>query len=81
MCMGFYRKRLMMLAIVAAVAGATDSVTAQTNYNNRDDKYTVLGLKRAKEAYEYAKTQFEQNKQLFEKQLISKIELDRARNM
>jgi len=54
---------------------------AQTNYNSRDDKFTVLGLKRAKEAYEYARAQYEQNKQLFDKQLISKLELDRSRNI
>lgn len=70
-----------VLSVSALLLLVVQGADAQTNYNNRDDKYTVLGLKRAKEAYEYARAQFEQNKQLFEKQLISKLELDRSRNL
>jgi hypothetical protein len=49
-------------------------------FNQRDDQYRILGLKRAKEAYETAKKDFERQKTLFEKGLISQAELDRARS-
>lgn len=48
-------------------------------FNQRDDQYRVLGLKRAKEAYEAASKEYERQKLLFEKGLISQSELDRAR--
>jgi hypothetical protein len=48
-------------------------------FNQRDDKYRLLGLKRAKETYEMAKKEFERQVMLHEKQLISELELDRAR--
>lgn len=48
-------------------------------FNQRDDQYRVLGLKRAHEAFETAKKDFERQKVLFEKGLISQSELDRAR--
>jgi len=55
---------------------------AQTNpFNQRDDQYRLLGLKRAKEAFEYSRAEFEQKQQLFEKNLISKLELERSRNL
>lgn len=49
-------------------------------YNQRDDQYRVLGLKRAKSAYDNAKNDYERQKSLFEKQMISQAELDRAKN-
>jgi hypothetical protein len=48
-------------------------------FNQRDDQYRVLGLKRAKEAYETAKKDFDRQKMLFDKGLISQAELDRSR--
>ncbi|NND72381.1 MAG: hypothetical protein HKN43_12475 [Rhodothermales bacterium] len=48
-------------------------------FNQRDDQYTLLGLKRAKEAYDVAKTDYERQLQLFEKQLISESEKEQAR--
>jgi hypothetical protein len=49
-----------------------------TYYNQRDDQYRVLGLKRAKEAFEAARKDYERQKELFTKGLISQAELDRA---
>ena len=67
---------LLALLLHAVTAGA------QTNpFNQRDDQYRLLGLKRAKEAFEYARAEFEQKQQLFEKNLISKLELERSRNL
>ncbi len=48
-------------------------------FNQRDDQYRVLGLKRAKEAYEAAQKEYERQKMLFGKGLISQAELDRSR--
>lgn len=48
-------------------------------FNQRDDQYTLLGLKRAKEAFETAKTNYERQLELFNKQLISEQEKEQAR--
>ncbi len=49
-------------------------------YNPKDDQYQLLGLRRAKQAYEFAQQDFERKKDLYEKSLISKLEMDRSRN-
>lgn len=48
-------------------------------FNERDDKYRLLGLKRAKEAYEAAKADYDRQKQLFDKAMVSAQELENAR--
>jgi hypothetical protein len=54
--------------------------SAQVNYNQRDDKYRLLGLKRAKEAFETARRDHERQQNLYDRKLISQAELDRSRN-
>lgn len=54
----------------------TGIMQSQINYNQRDDKYRLLGLKRAKEVYESAKKDYDRAKELFSKQLISESEYD-----
>ncbi len=54
--------------------------SAQVNYNQRDDQYRLLGLKRAKEAYEVARAEYDRQKSLFEKGLIAQVDLNNARN-
>ena len=49
-----------------------------TFFNQRDDTYPLLGLRRAKEAYETQRDEYDRQKGLFEKQLISEADLDRA---
>ncbi|MDD4050345.1 MAG: NEW3 domain-containing protein [candidate division Zixibacteria bacterium] len=49
-------------------------------FNQRDDTYRLLGLKRAKEVYEVARNEYERQKTLFERQLITQAEIDRARS-
>src|SRR5713101_6755177 len=46
-------------------------------FNQRDDQYRLLGLKRAKEMFETARKEYERQQQLFAKGLISQAELDR----
>ena len=68
---------------VAAVLLACWAVPAgsQVNYNQRDDKYRVLGLKRAKEAYETARRDYERQEELFRRSLISQADLDHFHNI
>jgi hypothetical protein len=63
-----------------ALLFATTVAVAQVNYNQRDDKYRVLGLKRAKEAFETAKREHERQQELYNRKLISLADLDRSRN-
>ncbi len=49
-------------------------------FNQRDDQYRLLGLKRAKEAFETARSDFSRQQELFSKKLISVSELERARS-
>jgi len=51
------------------------------NFNQRDDTYPLLGLKRAKEAYETAKSDFARSKELHDKNLISSVKFEQAKNM
>ncbi|MEM6648561.1 MAG: hypothetical protein AAF730_20145, partial [Bacteroidota bacterium] len=53
---------------------------AQTGsfFNQRDDQYVLLGLKRAKEAYEAAEADYNRQKALADKGLIPPSELERA---
>ncbi|MDH4035458.1 MAG: hypothetical protein OEV80_16815, partial [candidate division Zixibacteria bacterium] len=57
------------------------SVAAQSSnpFNQRDDTYRLLGLKRSRQAFETASTEFERQQQLFQKGLITQLEFDRAR--
>ncbi|MEZ5358115.1 MAG: NEW3 domain-containing protein [Candidatus Zixiibacteriota bacterium] len=50
-------------------------------FNQRDDQYRLLGLKRAKEAYETAKSEFARQQELFDKKLISISELENAKSV
>lgn len=78
-----WRVRFACLWLIVSVGfGVTPEVRGQSPlFNQRDDKYRVLGLKRAKEAYEVARAEFERQKELFDRKLISSVELDRARNI
>lgn len=74
--------RFLILAIGIAFI-TTGNVVAQgatAAFNQRDDKYRLLGLKRAKEMYEVARSDFDRQKELFEKQLITSQQLEQARS-
>ncbi|MFC2173952.1 NEW3 domain-containing protein [Acidobacteriota bacterium] len=51
-----------------------------TPFNERDDQYRLLGLKRAKESFETARSEYERKQELFKTKLISEQDLDQARN-
>lgn len=71
---------LVLILVVGVLAPALPEAQAQsgTFFNQRDDSYPLLGLKRAKEAYETARSDYERQKDLFDKQLVSRQALDRA---
>lgn len=77
-------KRLPIIQIIVTLfilALAMSAVSQTTNmFNQRDDKYTLLGLKRAKQDYETAKTEYEMEQSLFDKGHSNQVSLDRARN-
>lgn len=50
-----------------------------TPFNQRDDEYRLLGLKRAKSTFEAAKADLERQKRLFESELVSADELEKSR--
>ena len=49
-------------------------------YNERDDTYRVLGLKRAKQSYETARKEYERQKELYDRNLIDASALEQAYN-
>ena len=72
----------LIIVIVFAVFG-TGGLRAQSPnfFNQRDDQYRLLGLKRAKEAYEVARDDYNRQKELFARQLISATELEQTRRV
>ena len=52
-----------------------------STFNQRDDTYRLLGLKRAKETYEMALNDYRRQEELFSKQLINQAEFERAKNI
>ena len=71
---------LRLIAAAALLAATALPARAQVNYNQRDDKYRVLGLKRAKEAYETARRDYDRQAELFAKGLIAQADLDHFHN-
>ncbi|MCK5126161.1 MAG: hypothetical protein KAR42_07885 [candidate division Zixibacteria bacterium] len=67
--------------LMFALLGICDSASPQAYnpFNQRDDQYRLLGLKRAKGAYETARADFERQKELYARKLISNRELETAR--
>ncbi len=78
-----YTGRIILLLIVFGLICPEKSLVAQigTPFNQRDDQYRLLGLKRAKAAYEAAKADLERQKDLYENNLISEKEFLQARNI
>lgn len=71
---GFYSFLITML-----VLANLSVLTGQVNYNQRDDKYRLLGLKRAKELYEVSRKEYERAKELYSKKYMSEDEFERVK--
>lgn len=70
--------RYCLLSLIVLVQ--TFASAQYNSFNQRDDKYRLLGLKRSKEYFEVTKKEYERQKTLFDKGLISQVELDRTKN-
>jgi NPCBM-associated, NEW3 domain of alpha-galactosidase len=72
---------LLILFIGISSQSATVDLLAQSStfFNQRDDQYTLLGLKRAKEAYEAARSDYERQTKLFDEKLIARADYERSR--
>jgi uncharacterized membrane protein len=70
-----------VFAAMLILLWATPDVRSQATaaFNQRDDTYRLLGLKRAKETFEVASAEYQRQKELFDRKLISTFELERAR--
>ena len=77
------RSRRLLPAAVAVFAAALGlalpppPASAQF-FNERDDKYVLLGLKRAKQAFDVARADHQRKQELFDQGILSKEELDQA---
>jgi hypothetical protein len=78
------RRRSIQFSIIVCLVLVLAPVSFGQNYNpfnQRDDEYRLLGLKRAKESYEVARAEYERKQELFRKKMITQAELDRAHNV
>ena len=74
--------RAFIIVLLLAVGSANICQSQTYNpFNQRDDTYTLLGLKRARQAYETARSEFGRQQSLFDRGLISSVELEKARNI
>ncbi|MEK6757008.1 MAG: NEW3 domain-containing protein [Bacteroidota bacterium] len=73
-------RSFLLSLILLLVTGFQGNLIAQTGtyFNPRDDQFKLLGLKRGLDAYNIAKADFERQKELFEKGLSSRADLERA---
>ncbi len=68
------------LVCMAGMLAPAAQAQSGTFFNQRDDTYPLLGLKRAREAYETARLEYERQAEMYEKRLLSRQEYDRSRS-
>ena len=74
------RLPLLLIAIIFGMLLPISGNAQSAFPNARDDSYPLLGLKRAKSAYERAQSELSRKKELYDKELISSQEFEVARN-
>jgi hypothetical protein len=70
-----------IILLVLTLCSATVFAQSGTYFNQRDDQYRLLGLKRAKESFEVARAEYDRQKELFNRNLITQAELERVRSV
>jgi hypothetical protein len=78
---GLHRS-ILVAATIAILLLIQTAILAQGSgfFNQRDDKYRLLGLKRAKEAYETSRSEYDRYKDMYSRQLVAAAELERVRS-
>ncbi len=74
-------REAVLLVVTLMIAWNAALAQLGSPFNERDDKYRILGLKRAKEAYDVAKSDYARQQELHRKGLITDVELERARSV
>lgn len=74
------RFTLLLCLLITAFSPVKTHAQVGTPFNQRDDEYRLLGLKRAKEAYDVARQEYDRKKEMFDKKIVSQLELEQARN-
>ena len=74
---GIVKYTLICMAFAGLIFPFTVAAQQGTYFNERDNQYLLLGLKRAKVSYEAAKAEYARQQELFRQELISKTILDR----
>jgi len=69
----------LLLALLLAAFSPAALAQGGTPFNERDDQYRLLGLKRAQRAYEIEREAYERQRNLFDSGVLSLTELDAAR--
>jgi uncharacterized membrane protein len=67
---------LLLCVLCAGVAPAQSS----SAFNQRDDQYRLLGLKRARDAHDVARAEYQRQQELFKRNLINQSELEKAQS-
>lgn len=75
---GHRGRRLRAILALCLLLIGSQALAQSGFFNQRDDKYPLLGLKRAKEAYEVAARDRDRRRELFAQGLVSQADLDRA---
>ena len=75
---GLQKSTLICFVIAGLLLPCAVIAQQGTFFNERDNQYLLLGLKRAKVSYEASKSEFERHQELFEQDLISETTLDRS---
>jgi uncharacterized membrane protein len=75
------KSRFLVFCGLLLILVSSASAQNYNPFNQRDDTYRLLGLKRSKQAYETAQAEYDRQQQLFDKGLITQLELDRAHSL
>lgn len=71
--------RAAVLLCLSLLLAAGSAIPQSNPFNERDDQYRLLGLKRAQEAFDIAREAYDRNQKLFQEGVIAQNTLDNSR--